>query len=56
MSEGNPEAEATAKIFLLTTKLPVPEDWLQANWDIRKQVIIFDPRITQRDLDADEHE
>lgn len=47
MSESNPEVELTAKLFILTNRKDV---WVSEEWDQRKNVIVFDPRVAVRDL------
>jgi hypothetical protein len=57
MEESNPEVENAAKIFLLVREVPKEnEQWMQAEWDIRKQLIAYDPRITLKDLEIEEED
>jgi hypothetical protein len=49
MSENNSEVEIASKLFILTNE-PNAEDWFKEEWDVRKSIIVFDPRITLRDV------
>lgn len=44
-----------SKIYLLS-KHDQHEQWFAANWDINKKIIVYDPRITLKDLEAWEEE
>ena len=50
MSEENDFVEVTSKIFLLSEEARNPENWFKEDWDTRKQIIVFDPRMTLQDL------
>lgn len=52
MSEDNDEYEKTAKIFLLSNKKRVQNEnyWFLKSWDLRKSAMVYDPRLTSKDL------
>lgn len=48
--------EISSKIFLLSKQAQSPEEWFQEDWDLRKEIVVYDPRITQNDLNSMETE
>lgn len=52
MTEGNDEYEKTAKIFLLSNRKRAlnANFWFLPEWDLRKSAVIYDPRLTSKDL------
>ncbi len=53
MTENNEEYERTAKIFLLANKRRAgnKDIWFRKDWDLRKSAIVYDPRLTAKDLE-----
>lgn len=49
MSEKNNDVEIAAKLFILTS-LPQDNEWFHESWDVRKSIIVYDPRLSLRDL------
>jgi hypothetical protein len=50
MGEEGAEVEQSAKLFLLTHSPDDQAAWFKPEWDIRKAIVVYDPRISTRDL------
>lgn len=52
MTENNEEYEITAKIYLLANKKKCAKQnfWFKEDWDLRKAAVVYDPRLTLKDL------
>lgn len=49
MSDNNNDVEVAAKLFILTN-LPQENEWFHESWDVRKSIIVYDPRVSLKDL------
>jgi hypothetical protein len=54
MGEQGAEVEQSAKLFILTNTPNDQDAWFRPDWDLRKAIVVYDPRISVRDLDHDE--
>lgn len=54
MGEKGGEVEYSAKLFILTNSPNDQDAWFHHNWDIRKAIVVYDPRISVRDLEHEE--
>ncbi len=53
MGEGV-EVEQSAKLFILTNTPNDQDAWFRPEWDLHKAMVVYDPRISVRDLEHDE--
>jgi hypothetical protein len=53
MTEANQEYEKTARIYLLSNRRRATNKavWFDPSWDLRKSAIIYDPRLTSKDIE-----
>lgn len=52
LTEGVDDPEVSAKIFLLSKEADEEVNWFREEWDERVKIMVYDPRITQLDLNS----